>query len=93
LLTQSHRFADDSGLAIDSDRSELLRQAEQVIAALGAPATALLCMLGQSVSIVPTVLGGDHSWAEPLSVALGSAGLNVVLTQVENKIQSFDGHR
>jgi pantoate kinase len=85
LLTQSHRFANDSGLAIDSDRSELLRQTEQVITSFAAPATALLCMLGESVSIVPTALEGDHSWAEPLNLALKKAGLNTVLTQVENR--------
>ncbi len=84
LLIQSQRFADESGLAIDSDRSELLRQVEQVIADLDTPATALLCMLGQSVSIVPTILDADYTWAESLSIGLNKVGLNVVLTKVEN---------
>lgn len=86
LLIQSHRFANDSGLAIDSDRSELLSQTEQVISSLAVPATALLCMLGESVSIVPTELGGNHSWAESLSNALRSAGLNVLLSQSKNRV-------
>ena len=53
LLERTENFAKESGLLSDSSRSELLKDAENIINSLSLEVKPLLCMLGESIVIVP----------------------------------------
>ncbi len=82
LLDRSEWFAEQSGLLADSMRADLLSIAKRSIDSTGAPARAMLCMLGESISIVPDRLDADHSWAAAVIEALRDAGLTVLQTGI-----------
>ena len=56
ILTTSTTFANDSKLVYDAGRAELLQIAESVISFAEAKASPHLCMLGESLVILPTSL-------------------------------------
>ncbi|MDG1547382.1 MAG: hypothetical protein P8Q56_01420 [Candidatus Thalassarchaeaceae archaeon] len=53
LIESSEIFAHESGLLLDSSRSELLEESRGIIHTLDLEYTPLLCMLGKSLVIVP----------------------------------------
>ncbi|MDP7312458.1 MAG: hypothetical protein QF831_03370 [Candidatus Thalassarchaeaceae archaeon] len=61
ILDATITFANQSGLASDAGRAELLDIANEAIVASSANATPLLCMLGESVVIIPNSLDSNLS--------------------------------
>jgi pantoate kinase len=53
LLEGAETFAEESGLLLDSKRTELLEQSKNIIDSLGLEYKPLLCMLGKSIVVVP----------------------------------------
>ena len=84
LMDAARAFAEDSGLLADSARIELLSTADEAISVCGTAveATALLCMLGESVVILPIDPEDDGEGFNTLVSELKSAGLEATLTRV-----------
>ena len=84
LLDSSKRFAEDSGLLADSSRVGLLSLVDGAIREcdIGEEAVALLCMLGESVVIVPRDPRGGVAWCGSLVEALERIGLRAMTTEV-----------
>ena len=84
LMDAAHAFAEDSGLLKDASRTELLSTASEVIEASGMrdEASALLCMLGESVAVVPTDPEDEDSGLSALVPELEQAGLESIMTRV-----------
>ena len=61
ILDATTMFANQSGLASDAGRAELLNIANEAINASNTNATPLLCMLGESVVIIPNDLDTELS--------------------------------
>jgi len=79
LLSESDRFAMDSGLLEESERSNLLAT---VIDNLEPNMSSHLCMLGTSVVVVPRKLSIGVDF-EDLAAKLRSLGLGVFLTHIQ----------
>ncbi|MAE38547.1 MAG: hypothetical protein CL969_02800 [Euryarchaeota archaeon] len=69
ILDAATIFANQSGLASDAGRAELLDIANEAIVASGTNATPLLCMLGESVVIIPNNLDSNLSINEMGKIA------------------------
>ena len=84
LMDAARAFAEDSGLLADSSRTELLSIADEAVGVCGASveATALLCMLGESVVIAPTNPEDKGGGLSTLVSELKRAGLEATLTKV-----------
>ena len=84
LMDAARAFAEDSGLLADSSRTELLSTADEAIGVCGTAveAAALLCMLGESVVIVPTNPEDEGEGLSTLVSELKRAGLEATLTRV-----------
>ena len=84
LMDAAHAFAEDSGLLKDASRTELLSTASEVIEVSGMrdEASALLCMLGESVAVVPTDPEDEDSGLSALVPELEQAGLESIMTRV-----------
>jgi hypothetical protein len=83
-MDAARSFAEDSGLLADSSRTELLSTADEAIGVCGTAveAAALLCMLGESVVIVPTNPEDGGEGFSTLVSELKRAGLEATLTRV-----------
>jgi len=77
LLDAANEFARDSGLQGDSSRAELLSTVQAAMGRCGIAdeAVAMLCMLGESVAIVPRDVRAGEDWSGSLVVELEGAGL------------------
>lgn len=83
LIVSAGTFTRESGLFDDSSRNELVTMAAAAVASAGAEEVeVMLCMLGESVVIVPTnpVDGGD--WIENVIAELEKIGLEGMRTKV-----------
>ena len=83
LIVSAGTFTRESGLFDDSSRNELVTMAAAAVASAGAEEVeVMLCMLGESVVIVPTnpVDGGD--WIENVIAELEKIGLEGMATKV-----------
>jgi len=76
LIDQSLIFANDSGLEFDASRSEIIVAANGAIRDSGfsESLSAMLCMLGESVVIVPNDSLDEGEWLGELSSVLGERG-------------------
>ena len=84
LIECSHSFAESSGLLEDASRSDLLSGVNQTIfeSGLTGEVSALLCMLGESVVIVPTDASSDGEFFGQLSERLEGSGLSTMMSRV-----------
>lgn len=84
IIERSLVFASDSGLENDSSRGELIDSANKAIieSDLSGRVSALLCMLGESVVIVPTDSQSKGEWVSPLSKKLEDYGFSIFTTRV-----------
>ena len=84
LLGAANEFARDSGLQDDSSRAELLSSVQTAMGRCGVAeeAEAVLCMLGESVAVVPRDAQAGADWSGSLVAELVEAGLQAVKTVV-----------
>ena len=84
LLDSAKCFAEESGLQADSSRVDLLSAVDVAMqeCSITEEAVALLCMLGESVAIVPSDAASEASWSSPLVSELEKAGLQAIITRV-----------
>ena len=84
LIESSRCFAESSGLSADASRSALLSSVNRTITAanLSEVVCPLLCMLGESVVIVPRNAESDGKFFDLLSEELGVAGLSTFRSRV-----------
>ena len=83
LLNSAEVFSKQSGLSDDASRSELVEKGKNASlrAGLDSETSVLLCMLGESIAIVPRDLSKEISLENLLS-ELTEEGLDVTLTKV-----------
>ena len=83
LLNSAEAFSKQSGLNDDAARSELVEKGRNASqrAGLDSDTSVLLCMLGESITIVPRDLSKEIS-LENLLTELTEEGLDVTLTKV-----------
>jgi len=82
LIQSAGAFSRDSGLIRDSSRSELVTLAAAAVAKCGGDVEVMLCMLGESVAIVPTDPEDGGEWVESAIVELEKVGLKGLVTKV-----------
>lgn len=85
LLAKSAEFAERSGLLGDANRIDLLHLVGGALAAAGQAAGSLavrLCMLGESVIVVPVDLADDGFWQPAVVEALKSRGLGATSAHI-----------
>ena len=84
LIETSGAFAKNSGLERDAKRSELLASVNDSISdsKLTGRVVGLLCMLGESVVVVPTDPKNAGEWIEELSRSIESKGLSVYSSRI-----------
>ena len=84
LLDAANEFARDSGLQDDSSRAELLSSIQTAMGRCGVAeeAVAMLCMLGESVAVVPRDARAGADWSGSLAAELERVGLQAVNTVV-----------
>ena len=84
LIIGAEKFAEESGLLTDSERTGIIDIAKKSIDEISASdrLTPLLCMLGESVVIVPSNLDYDGSDFEKLNALLNEAGLNSKISRI-----------
>ena len=77
IIEKSVVFASESELGDDSSRSDIVRTVERAIVESGysGKVAALLCMLGESVVIVPNNLSDVCDWIDPVANSLRESGL------------------
>ncbi len=84
LIEKSLLFSSESGLDRDASRSEIIESVRKAIdnAGLSDSLSVLLCMLGESVVVVPNdpLMGSD--WVLPLSASLEVSGLSTYSSEV-----------
>ncbi|RZD35427.1 MAG: hypothetical protein CXT72_04005 [Methanobacteriota archaeon] len=78
MILGAEKFSEESGLLSDSSRIEILNIAKMAIEKVNGSEifTPLLCMLGESVVIVPSNFDYDEHGFEELNSLLNEAGLN-----------------
>ncbi|MAH98524.1 MAG: hypothetical protein CMA12_04140 [Euryarchaeota archaeon] len=86
LIDESKLFSLNSGLTEDSGRSELLDTIDKVILkeGLSDTVTPLLCMLGESVVIVPIDPQNEEDWLSLLIPNLEQKDLSIFASRVGN---------
>ena len=84
LIESADAFSHDSGLIDDSSRNELMTMAETAVANAGRAeeVEVMLCMLGESVAIVPADPADQGEWVESVIAELEGAGLKGLGTTV-----------
>tara|TARA_B100000029_G_scaffold500529_1_gene572420 strand:+ start:290 stop:1258 length:969 start_codon:yes stop_codon:yes gene_type:complete len=84
LLESSRLFAAESGLEEDASRSEIIQYVNGAIleSGLSEKAEGLLCMLGESVVVVPKDPNSQGEWRDSLSEVLREAGLSSFSSKV-----------
>jgi len=84
LLERSEAFAKESGLLSDSRRFELVKDAENIINLLALEFKPLLCMLGESLVIVPKEIGRKNNLEiSEIIYALNDIGFMTQKTRVK----------
>tara|TARA_B100000945_G_scaffold321276_1_gene334963 strand:+ start:1069 stop:2046 length:978 start_codon:yes stop_codon:yes gene_type:complete len=88
LIEESKTFSSNSGLTKDSFRSDLLDIINDVIVkeGLSEVVTPLLCMLGESVVIVPRNPQNEEDWLSLLIPNLEEEGLCIFASRVSNLV-------
>ena len=78
LIEESLRFSSDSGLEKDASRSEIIESVKKAIdsSEFSESLSAMLCMLGESVVIVPNDPHREEDWIHKISEALEISGLS-----------------
>jgi pantoate kinase len=85
LLEKSAQFAETSGLLADADRLALLHLCGSALAGAGHADGSLsvrLCMLGESVVVVPTTLDSDGEWKASVVESLRARGLGAAAANI-----------
>ena len=84
LIEESLRFASDSGLEVDASRSETIESVKKAIdnSEFSGSLSAMLCMLGESVVIVPKDPHGQEDWIYKISKELEGYGLSSFSSRV-----------
>mgnify|MGYP001292784699 CR=1 FL=1 len=84
LIEESLRFASDSGLEVDASRSEIIESVKKAIdnSEFSGSLSAMLCMLGESVVIVPKDPHGQEDWIYKISKELEGYGLSSFSSRV-----------
>lgn len=84
LIEEAKKFSVESGLIEDVSRGELVSLVEDAISEcrLEGTASALLCMLGESVVVLENELDGGTENLEVLSKKLGALGIKTKISQV-----------
>jgi hypothetical protein len=84
LLDSAKCFAEESGIQADSSRVELLSVVDDAIQKCGIAeeSVALLCMLGESVAIVPSDAASEAGWSGSLVSELEKSGLQAIISRV-----------
>ncbi|MEC8998072.1 MAG: hypothetical protein VX909_02325 [Candidatus Thermoplasmatota archaeon] len=84
LIESSHSFADASGLLADASRSALLSIVNRAITAanMSEVVSPLLCMLGESVVVVPRDAVSGGNFFDRLSEELENVGLSTLRSRV-----------
>jgi pantoate kinase len=84
LLNSAKCFAEESGIQADSSRIDLLSEADVAIQEcnISEETVTLLCMLGESVAIVPSDATSEADWSGPLVSELEKTGLQAIMTRV-----------
>ena len=84
LIEESLRFSSDSGLEKDASRSEIIESVKKAIdgSEFSESLSAMLCMLGESVVIVPNDPHGQEDWIYKISEELEGYGLSSFSSKV-----------
>lgn len=84
LIEESLRFSSDSGLEKDASRSEIIESVKKAIdgSEFSESLSAMLCMLGESVVIVPKDPHGQEDWIYKISEELEGYGLSSFSSRV-----------
>ena len=84
LIEESLRFSSDSGLEKDASRSEIIESVKKAIDSteFSESLSAMLCMLGESVVIVPKDPHGQEDWIYKISEELEGYGLSSFSSRV-----------
>ena len=84
LIEESLRFSSDSGLEKDASRSEIIESVKKAIdsSEFSESLSAMLCMLGESVVIVPKDPHGQEDWIYKISEELEGYGLSSFSSKV-----------
>ena len=84
LIEESLKFSSDSGLEKDASRSDIIESVKKAIdmSGLSESLSAMLCMLGESVVIVPKDPHGQEDWIYKISEELGDYGFSSFSTRV-----------
>ena len=83
LIECAESFSTDSQLASDASRSSLIEAGKNAArrVGIGGDVAVLLCMLGESIAIVPRQLGSAES-LDSMITELGNEGLQALVTSV-----------
>ena len=83
-IEESLRFSSESGLEMDASRLEIISSVNKAIDSSGfsESLSAMLCMLGESVVIVPNDPHGKEDWIYRISEELKEYGLSSFPTRV-----------
>lgn len=84
LIEESLRFSSESGLEMDASRSEIIESVNKAIDSSGFTdnLSAMLCMLGESVVIVPKDPHWEEDWIYKISEKLEGNGLSSFSSRV-----------
>ena len=84
LIEESLRFSSESGLEMDASRSEIIESVNKAIDSAGFSdsLSAMLCMLGESVVIVPKDPHWEEDWIYKISEELEGNGLSSFSSRV-----------
>ena len=84
LIEESLRFSSDSGLEKDASRSEIIESVKKAIdsSEFSESLSAMLCMLGESVVIVPKDPHAQEDWIYKISEELEGYGLSSFSSRV-----------
>ena len=82
LIQSADAFSRESGLIDDSSRNELVTLAAAAVAECGDDVEVMLCMLGESVVIVPSDPSNGGEWVENVIKELDKVGLKGLGTKV-----------
>ena len=86
LIERSLIFSRDSGLDLDASRSEIIGAANEAIGSSGYSErlSAMLCMLGESVVIVPNDFLDGSDWLDEISSILEAGGFSTFSSKIGN---------
>ncbi len=84
LVESSRQFATESGLEKDASRLEIISSVNESISKSGLSerVSGLLCMLGESVVVVPEDPHSEGGWIDSLTEQLGKSGLTCFSSRI-----------